>query len=225
MNRRTILERAAPIAAAILFAAMPVTAQPDPPGPPAASAGATIQTQADAQPASPATSAPPAAAEFMARGEYLVNILGCNDCHTPMAMGPDGPAPDMTRMLSGHPEGLELAFPEPMPTMPWAMVGSATNTAFAGPWGISFATNLTPEEVTGMGIWTEDMFVKALRKGRHMGVSRPIMPPMPWPAYGQMTDDDLRAVFAFLKSIPPIRNRVPAYLPPPGAEESFTEAQ
>jgi mono/diheme cytochrome c family protein len=203
------------------------TAQQDPAVPSATTAVATIQAEAVAAPVAATTDAPkvPTAAEILARGEYLVNILGCNDCHTPMAMGPEGPAPDMTRMLSGHPEDLKVELPDPMPAMPWAMVGSATNTAFAGPWGISFAMNLTPDEVTGMGIWTEEMFTKSLREGRHMGISRPVMPPMPWPAYGQMKDEDLGAVFAYLKSIPPIRNRVPDYMPPPGSEERFEEIE
>jgi hypothetical protein len=94
-------------------------------------------------------------------------------------------------------------------------VGTGTNTAFAGPWGISYAANLTSDENTGMGIWTEEMFFAAMRQGKHMGQSRPIMPPMPWPNMAQMTDDDLRAVFAYLKSTPPIVNHVPDYQPPP----------
>jgi hypothetical protein len=152
------------------------------------------------------------------RGRYLVSILGCNDCHTPWMMGPQGPEPDMTRMLSGHPESLVMP-PPPALDGPWAWVGSGTNTAFAGPWGTSYGFNLTPDENTGLGIWTEEMFVKALRTGRHMGQSRPILPPMPWPAYGQMNDQDLAAVYAYLRSIPAIKNRVPDpfILEPPGA--------
>jgi hypothetical protein len=154
-----------------------------------------------------------AAADPVARGQYLVTVLGCNDCHTPFVMGPEGPHPDMTRMLSGHPEGAELG---PLPALSggWMWAGAATNTAFAGPWGVSFAFNLTPDDNTGLGIWTEEMFIAALRTGKHMGQSRPIAPPMPWPAYGQMTDDDLKAVFAYLRTIPPIVNRVPDYQPP-----------
>ena len=152
----------------------------------------------------------PASAE---RGEYLVTIGVCNDCHTPWQMGPEGPAPDMTRLLSGHPEGMVLP-PPPEPQGPWAASFALTNTAFAGPWGISYATNLTPDENTGMGIWTEQMFIDAMRKGRHMGTSRPILPPMPWPWYSKMTDEDLKSVYAYLRSIPPIQNRVPEPVPP-----------
>jgi len=67
---------------------------------------------------------------------------------------------------------------------------------------------------TGMGIWTEEMFMKALRTGKHFGQSRPIMPPMPASAYGQMNDEDLKAVYAYLRSIPPVKNLVPDYQPP-----------
>jgi hypothetical protein len=87
-------------------------------------------------------------------------------------------------------------------------------TAFYGPWGVSYAFNLTPDNATGLGIWTEDMFVKTMRLGRHMGTSRPVNPPMPWQNIGQLTDDDLKALFAYLRSIPPIHNQVPTYLEP-----------
>ena len=75
--------------------------------------------------------------------------------------------------------------------------------------GYSYATNLTPDENTGLGIWTEDMFVKALKTGRHMGTSRPILPPMPIPAYSNLTEEDLKSVFAFLRTLPKIKIRVP----------------
>ena len=91
-------------------------------------------------------------------------------------------------------------------------------TAFSGPWGISYTANLTPDENTGIGIWDEDMFVKTIRNGRHMGEGRPLQPPMPWPWFAKMTDDDLKSVFAYLRTIPPIQNRVPDYQPPPDAK-------
>ena len=104
------------------------------------------------------------------RGKYLVTIAACSDCHTPMKMGPNGPEPDMSRMLSGHPEGFPAVEPPKLaPDAPWNWSGAATSTAFAGPWGISYAFNLTPDQNTGLGIWTEEMFVKAMRTGRHMG--------------------------------------------------------
>jgi len=150
------------------------------------------------------------------RGEYLVTIGGCNDCHTPLKMGPNGPEPDMSRMLSGHPEELKIAQPPAPGQMPWLMGIAGTGTAYAGPWGVSFTANLTPDNNTGIGIWTEDMFVKTLRTGKHWGTSRPILPPMPWFNYAKMTDADLKALYAYLRTIKPIANHVPEPLPPAG---------
>ena len=139
--------------------------------------------------------------------------MGCNDCHTPWTMGPEGPEPDMTRFLSGHPEQIG-PLPKVKAAEPFIWSGFATKTAFSGPWGVSYAFTLTPEQNTGLGIWTEEMFMKTIRTGRHMGVSRPINPPMPWPAYRNATDDDLKAVYAYLRTIKPIVNHVPEYQPP-----------
>ena len=150
--------------------------------------------------------------EVIQRGEYLVKIMGCNDCHTPWKMGPTGPEPDVTRFLSGHPEEIG-ALPTVKTPEPYVSSGFATNTAYTGPWGTSYAFNLTPEQNTGLGIWTEEMFIGAIRTGRHMGTSRPIMPPMPWPAYRNATDEDLKAVYAYLRTIKPIKNRVPEAQP------------
>ena len=97
----------------------------------------------------------------------------------------------------------------PVGVEPWGWSGSLTNTAFAGPWGVSYTFNLTPDDHTGIGIWTEDIFIKTIRTGRHWGTSRPILPPMPWQSLSTMTDEDLRAVFAYLRTIPAVRNRVP----------------
>jgi mono/diheme cytochrome c family protein len=141
------------------------------------------------------------------RGKYLVTIGGCNDCHTPFKLGPNGPEPDMTRMLSGHPQNLPM--PPVTTTAPWGWTGAATNTAFAGPWGVSYAFNLTPDEHTGIGIWTEEIFMNTIRNGRHWGVGRPILPPMPWFNYREMSDEDLRSVYAYLRTIPAVRNIVP----------------
>jgi hypothetical protein len=142
------------------------------------------------------------------RGKYLVNMIGCSDCHTPFKMGPKGPEPDMDRFLSGHPEQVG-PLQSPKADGIWLMATAATNTAFAGPWGISYTANLTPDQNTGLGIWTEEMFLKAIRTGRHMGVSREILPPMPWPAFRNATDEDLKSIYAYLRSIKPIANHVP----------------
>ncbi|HEX7062173.1 MAG TPA: c-type cytochrome [Woeseiaceae bacterium] len=159
----------------------------------------------------------------VARGKYLVTIAGCNDCHTPLKMGANGPEPDMSRMLSGHPQDLEMP-PAPAPQDPWAFAAAVTNTAWAGPWGVSFTANLTPDRETGLGKWTLRNFVETIRTGRHLGRGRAILPPMPIPMYKHMTDDDLAAVFAYLQSIPPVRNKVPSPRPPATASAS-TEGQ
>jgi mono/diheme cytochrome c family protein len=148
------------------------------------------------------------------RGRYLVNGTGCNDCHTPFVLGPEGPHPDMTRMLTGHPADLDMPPAPDLGGGPWVTAASGTNTAWAGPWGVSFTANLTPDEETGIGLWSEEEFLATLRTGRHLGRGREILPPMPWPVYGQLSDEDLGAIFAYLKSLPPVHNRVPAPRPP-----------
>lgn len=148
------------------------------------------------------------------RGEYLVTTGLCHDCHTPLKMGPNGPAPDMTRALSGHPQ--DMTMPPPPPSAgPWIGSIAATLTAWAGPWGVSFTANLTPDPETGrLRDFTEEQFIATMRTGRHRGQGREILPPMPWPFIGKMTDDDLKAIFAYLRQIPPVRNRVPDPIPP-----------
>jgi hypothetical protein len=173
---------------------------------------ATLAWQASPTPAAVDDTAFEAAVE---RGEYLVKIMGCNDCHTPWTMTARGPEPDMTRMLSGHPQDLAITSQPDLGAGPWVWAGAGTNTAFAGPWGVSFTANLTPDEETGLGKWTEETFLAAIRTGRHEGQGRPILPPMPWPMYRNATDEDLRAVFAYLRTIPTINNRVPLPLDPP----------
>ncbi len=159
------------------------------------------------------------AKERVERGRYLVSTSGCHDCHTPWIDGPEGPEPDMTRALSGHPQDLVLPPAPQLGDSPWVMTASGTNTAFAGPWGVSFTANLTPDENTGIGVWTEEIFLNTIRSGRHWGVSRPILPPMPWKVYGQMTDEDLKSIYAYLHSLPPRSNRVPEPLPPAAPAE------
>jgi hypothetical protein len=160
-----------------------------------------------------ATDIPELGMTRLERGKYLVTSVGCDDCHTPLKMGPNGPAPDMSRRLSGHPDFMKLP-PAPPAAGPWNVSAAATLTAWSGPWGTSFTANLTPDRETGLGSWTEQNFVQAIRKGRHMGSGRPLLPPMPAAFYANFSDEDLKAIFAYLKSIPAIRNRVPQPLPP-----------
>jgi mono/diheme cytochrome c family protein len=173
----------------------------------------------------PSTAAGPNA-EQVRRGKYLVTTSGCNDCHTPFKLGPNGPEPDMSRMLSGHPEQLLITAPAKVQDAPWVMSSAGTNTAHSGPWGVSFTANLTPDPETGIGKWTFRNFKDTIRSGRHFGRGRAVLPPMPIAMYRHMTDEDLAAVFAYLQSIPAVNNRVPEPLPPaaPDAVATATTA-
>jgi mono/diheme cytochrome c family protein len=161
-----------------------------------------------------ATATPEQKKTRVERGAYLVGMMGCNDCHTPWKPGPQGPEPDMTRALTGHPQ--DMVMPPPPPASgPWIWHGGATNTAFAGPWGVSFTANLTPDPETGLGKWTEEMFIATMRTARHQGKGRPILPPMPVKMIGKANDEDLKSIFAYLQSLAPGKNRVPAPIDPP----------
>lgn len=152
--------------------------------------------------------------DVVKRGAYLVRIMGCSDCHMPLKAGANGPVPDFSRGLSGHPQGSALAAPAAaVHGAPWIWGGDTTNTAFWGPWGISYAANLTPDP-SGIGSWTEQEFAASLRTGKHLGVGRAIMPPMPWEGAGQLSDADMHAVFSYLRAQPAIHNEVPAWQPP-----------
>jgi hypothetical protein len=153
------------------------------------------------------------------RGKYLVTLGGCNDCHTPKLPGPGGaPELDTKRLLSGHPENA----PHPSWTPEDAKqrnVFATTNemlTAWAGPWGVSFATNLTPDKETGLQEWSEAAFIQMARTGKHQGQpnGRDILPPMPWFNMKDLTEADLKAIWAYLRSIPAIKNQVPFPVPP-----------
>jgi hypothetical protein len=165
------------------------------------------------QPAQPSLTDP----ALIARGKYLVYAGGCNDCHSPKIITPQGLQVDESRLLSGHPATDKLP---PLPAgvvgaskSLWGAVASYDLTAWTGAWGTSFAANLT-SDATGIGNWTVDMFINSFRTGKYMGISRPILPPMPWNWYGHETDQDLTAIFAYLKSLPPVKNLVPEALPP-----------
>jgi mono/diheme cytochrome c family protein len=155
------------------------------------------------------------------RGAYLVEIGGCNDCHTPKVFGPNGPALDTTRLLSGHPKD------EKLPSLPagvvgpgkWGAVTSGGLTAWVGPWGTSYTANLTPHQ-TGLYSWSVENVVATMRTGKHWGNGRPILPPMPWEGIGKLTDEDLHAIFAYLRSLKPVDNQVPMPVPPAGAPKS-----
>jgi hypothetical protein len=154
-------------------------------------------------------------------GEHLVKIGGCNDCHTPKKMEPNGPEDDMSLMLSGHPGQ------QPPPTFDVkeaakkGLILTQSFTAWMGPWGITYAANITSDS-TGIGMWTEAQFLKALKEKKWMGLdnTRPLMPPMSMMSATVMNDDELKAIFAYLKTTPPIKNVQPTalLLPPPARQ-------
>ena len=153
--------------------------------------------------------------ELASRGEYLVTSGGCADCHSPKVMTEQGPAPDMDRYLMGHPANDTLPpVPEGMAGTPWILFSPGL-TAAVGPWGTSYAANLTPHP-SGLGTWTLDQFRRAMREGKYKGLenSRPLMPPMPWQNFRNFTDQDLEAIFLYLKTLKPVDNVVPAWQPP-----------
>lgn len=115
------------------------------------------------------------------RGEYLVSIAGCNDCHTPgYFLG----KPDMARYLGGSDVGFEL------PGL-----------------GVFHGPNLTPDKETGLGTWTNAQIITALQTGVRPD-GRVLAPIMPWHAFAQLTKEDVNAVVAFLRSIPTVKNKV-----------------
>ena len=144
------------------------------------------------------------------RGKYLVDTNGCHDCHSPKQITEKGLELIPDRILSGHPADQALA-PYDEATAKSYVLFSPDLTAAIGPWGTSFSANLTPHE-TGIGSWTEKQFFTAIRKGLYKGLegSRPLLPPMPWEHYANFTDEDLSSIFAYLKSLNPVDNVVPA---------------
>lgn len=124
-------------------------------------------------------------AKRLERGKYLTTICGCNDCHTP---GTFYGAPDFSRQLSG------------------------SDLGWQGPWGVSFARNLTPDPDTGIGTWNEADIIKAFRSGMRPNGTM-LLPPMPWQDFSAMSDEDAAAVAAFLKSLPAVVHKSPDDIP------------
>lgn len=159
--------------------------------------------------------AEPTAQDPIQRGKYLVEAIGCADCHSPKKMTEQGPVLDMDRYMMGYDASMPLPpVPQEVPLGPWILM-TGDLTAAVGPWGVSYAANLTPH-ASGLGNWSVEQFKKALREGKYKGLdnSRPLMPPMPVQAFRNLTDQDLEAMFAYLQSLRPIDNVVPAYQPP-----------
>jgi hypothetical protein len=148
------------------------------------------------------------------RGDYLVNSIGCDDCHSPKRMGPHGPEVIPELRFSGYPADRPLQkIDTNVVKQGWVMLAGDL-TAAVGPWGVSFAANITPDE-TGIGNWTEHNFLTAIRHGKFKGLenNRSLLPPMPWFVYKNLTDEDLKSIFAYLKTMPAVKNVVPAPKP------------
>jgi mono/diheme cytochrome c family protein len=152
--------------------------------------------------------------ELIERGKYLVTIGACHDCHSPKVLTDEGPMPDTTRLLSGHPQHA-INPPIPAKSQNWVLFNAEHFTSFVGPWGVSFAANLTPSDY-GTGSWTFEQFQMAIRTGKYKGLegSRDLLPPMPWQMYRNFSDEDLKAIFAYLQSLKPVDNFVPTPIAP-----------
>jgi len=155
------------------------------------------------------TETKPSREEYVERGRYLVKAMACTHCHTPHD-DRGGEVPGL--YMSGHPENAPLPQWDPSLLERGILVGLApTLTAFAGPFGVSVAGNLTPDEETGIGTLTLEQFIESRRTGLHWRLNRPVMPPMP--DYREVSDEDLKAIYTFMMSLPPVHNRFPDSVP------------
>lgn len=153
--------------------------------------------------------------QLVERGAYLVMTSGCHDCHSPKKLGAQGPEVDESIMLSGYQANRPILKANKAALREgWALI-TLDLTHAVGPWGASFSANLSSDP-TGIGNWTEEQFKKALKEGKYKGMEggRMLLPPMPWQNFKDIEDEDVSAIFAFLKSTKPIQNIVPAPIPP-----------
>ena len=128
------------------------------------------------------------------RGKYLVQVTGCSDCHTPGGMLGQ---PDMARYLGGSDVG-------------FAIPGV----------GIYLGSNLTSDRETGLGGWSDDQIMAALRTGKTPD-GRMLSEIMPYPSFAHLSDQDAQAIVAFLKSLPPVKNKVPGPFGPNDKATTF----
>lgn len=148
------------------------------------------------------------------RGSYLVNAIGCDDCHSPKKFGPKGPEVIADLRFSGYPGDRPLQKADSNVVKGgWVMMNHDL-TAAVGPWGVTFAANISSDE-TGIGNWSEEQFIRAIREGKMKGLpeGRPMLPPMPWFTLRNLSDLDLQSIFAYLKTSKPVRNVVPGPKP------------
>ena len=153
-----------------------------------------------------------AAGASVDRGQYLVSITGCHDCHSPKTQGM---TPDPARLLSGRPSTTK------MPSKADGEIHASLDfTAFWGPWGQTVASNLTPDAATGLPGrgYNEKTFLQTMRTGKKPNGTA-VMPPMPVEVYQNLSDDDLRSIWMYLQTLKPVRNAVLAGLETPGAKK------
>jgi mono/diheme cytochrome c family protein len=151
----------------------------------------------------------------VARGQYIVTTTGCDDCHSPKQMGAHGPEIIPELRFSGFQKEGKLPPMDVKTVQNGWMLFAPDLTAAVGPWGISYAANLTSDQ-TGIGNWKEENFIRAMREGKAKGLvgNRDLLPPMPWFNFRNMTDEDLKSIFAYLKTTKPVNNAVPQPVPP-----------
>lgn len=155
----------------------------------------------------------------IAHGKYLVDAIGCGDCHTPWRWDEKlhEPVPETKLLFSGSPEGTK---PPVGTANPPEQVDNFFSKTYKGGWGVSFGANITPDKETGIGSWSFADFKRAMHDGKyksqwsHKGDGRPLMPPMPWEDFANLNDRDLHDIYNYLMSVPPVRNKVPEYIPP-----------
>lgn len=150
--------------------------------------------------------------EQINKGETLLLEARCGFCHTPVIETSNGKVSDTSKRLSGHPSDYKL------PEIPRTPVGSQqwleflTNlesTIWADEDGVVFSANITPDNDTGIGKWTEEMFINTIRTGKHPGWKKDLKKPMPWLEYSKLSNDQLISIYAYLMSIKPVYNKVP----------------
>ncbi len=152
----------------------------------------------------------PDSIQLVQRGEYLVNTMGCDDCHSPKKMGAQGPEVIPELRLSGYPGDRSIHEVDTKIIQQGSVIFNYDLTGSVGPWGASFAANLTSDS-SGIGTWSEPQFFKAIREGKSKGLdhNRTLLPPMPWQNFAKLNDNDLKAIYRYLKTTKPVRNVVP----------------
>jgi hypothetical protein len=152
--------------------------------------------------------------QLVERGKYLITAIGCRDCHNPKKMGQQGPEDIPGLEFSGYQASDPLPPIDKKATAAWFLFTMNLNAA-VGPWGVTYAANITSDP-SGIGSWPEENFLRALKEGKYKGLenSRPLSPVMPWMNIRYFSDEDLRGMYAYLKTTNPVNNVVPMAIAP-----------